>query len=272
MPKLLKEKFKALDNLLTGFTELIESKYPLESKLILKDLVENSVINKYKHYSELIFCYENAPTHSFRRQVLSLVPTKYKKESVMKAFNVSKNLVDYARKHAKEIGSGITAEIKPIIRERIDPLKVEFFLDFICQGNYLQDVAYGHRLLKITDNYSISIPNVVRTANNSKIVNDYMIICKQLNMIPLSKSVCFKILKECSASFSKSLKGLDNMYADGLDAFDKLEDLFQLCSNIDQMNNLRCVLKTSKNYLKFEIKSHLSYSNECADHCASYAL
>ena len=190
----------------------------------------------------------------------------------MKAFNVSKNLVDYARKHAKEIGSGITAEIKPIIRERIDPLKVEFFLDFICQGNYLQDVAYGHRLLKITDNYSISIPNVVRTANNSKIVNDYMIICKQLNMIPLSKSVCFKILKECSASFSKSLKGLDNMYADGLDAFDKLEDLFQLCSNIDQMNNLRCVLKTSKNYLKFEIKSHLSYSNECADHCASYAL
>ena len=47
MPKLLKEKFKALDNLLTGFTELIESKYPLESKLILKDLVENSVINKY---------------------------------------------------------------------------------------------------------------------------------------------------------------------------------------------------------------------------------
>ena len=70
-------------------------------------------------------------------------------------------------------------------------------MDFICQGNYLQDVAYGHRLLKITDNYSISIPNVVRTANNSKIVNDYMIICKQLNMIPLSKSVCFKILKEC---------------------------------------------------------------------------
>lgn len=47
-------------------------------------------------------------------------------------------------------------------------------------------------------------------------------MCKNNNLNPISQSFCYKILKECTASFTKILQGLDNMYADGLDAFDKL--------------------------------------------------
>ena len=76
--------------------------------------------------------------------------------------------------------------------------------------------------VKINSCYSKSIPKVVRLATNSQIIYDYVKMCTNNDLKPISESYCYKILSECSASFSKGLQGLDNMYADGLDAFEKL--------------------------------------------------
>lgn len=220
----------------------------------------------------MISAYEESPNFRVKKQILSLIPEKYSRITIMKLFGISKWLVDSARKHSKQTGAGMIVQSEPSYRERLDPIKVKFLLDFICSDNYLQDVAYGYRSLKITESFSFSMPNVVRLASHRQIIFDYMNVCNELKLKPISEAVCYKILKEYSASFSKSLQVLDNTYADGLDAFDKLEELLNLTSNSETKNNLSCILKAAKNYLKFSFKNHLSFSNTCADHCVTYAL
>ena len=93
-------------------------------------------------------------------------------------------------------------------------------------------------------------------------------------MSPISERQCFRILQECSASFSKSLQGLDKMYSDGLDGFDKLNRILKENRNFekDSVEKLKVLLKLCKNYLKFTFKSHLRFSTDCADHCVCFAL
>ena len=279
------EKEKVLNEIATEFIKSIENKFYEESIFILNDLLKKSVISNLintevdteieellGNHSQIIQAYEEAPNYRVKRQILSLLPNKYSKSTIMNAFGISKWLVDAARKHSNNFGAGMIVSSEPIFRERLDPIKVEFFLDFITTDNYLQDVAYGSRSLKINDIYSISMPNVVRLASHRQIIIDYMKICEEVKTKPISERVCYKILKECSASYSKSLQGLDNTYADGLDAFDKLEEILRLFSDSDIIKNLSCILKSSKNYLKFSYKNHLSFSNECTDHCVTFAL
>ena len=56
-------------------------------------------------------------------------------------------------------------------------------------------------------------------------------MCEEEKLNPLSQSTCYKILIECPASFSKCLKGLDNMLTDGLDAFESIENRLMKMSN-----------------------------------------
>ena len=43
----------------------------------------------------------------------------------------------------------------------------------------------------------------------------------------LSKTTCYRILDKCTASFRKSMKGLDSMKNDGLNGFEKLEKIVE---------------------------------------------
>lgn len=70
----------------------------------------------------------------------------------------------------------------------------------------MQDVAYGSRDLKIKNDFSIEMPNVVRLVNPAKIVQDYKYVCNKEGINALNERTCFKILKECEASYSKCLR------------------------------------------------------------------
>ena len=45
------------------------------------------------------------------------------------------------------------------------------FLDFISRPNFVQDVAYGTKTLKLSNEEKMEIPNVVRTVIASRIVD-----------------------------------------------------------------------------------------------------
>ena len=131
--------------------------------------------------------------------------------------------------------------------------------------------SFQNRSLNITDKFAVSIPNVIRLASDSQIIRDYNKVCEEFNTELISEAVCYCILNQCSASFSKFLSGLDNTYADGLDAFDKLEEILNFF-NSNSSKNISLVLNSYKNYLKFSFKSHLSFTDKCSDHSVSFAL
>ena len=249
----------------------------------LKDYVDNEILsycdqknNKLnelrKKHADLIVAYENAPSISYKKSILSLVSNNFPKYTLMKAFKVSKNIVDYARNHAMKNGAGAFIEPVDSFRDKIDEKKVSIFLEFLTQGLYMQELAYGNKNFKISKGVSIAIPKVIRLANHARIYEDYLEYCKNSNLVPLSRTICFRIMSECSASFSKCMQGLDSMQADGLNAFDFLENILDSFKDIKKVKLLDCVLKANKNYLQFGLVKHLSFSSQCSDHCVTFAL
>ena len=112
--------------------------------------------------------------------------------------------------------------------------------------------------MKINNKYSLSIPKAVRLASHSRIISEYIKMCKSNDLESISESYCSKILKECSASHSKNLQGLDNMFADGLDAFDKLINILNTLKDLSfenlDLENLEVILKLKDHrYIKILI-------------------
>ena len=70
--------------------------------------------------------------------------------------------------------------------------------------------------MKMSTGLSITIPNVVRTAFHSTLVDTYLAYCQEEGFEPLSKSTLYKILSECPASKRTNLKGLDNIAAEAI--------------------------------------------------------
>ena len=89
----------------------------------------------------------------------------------------------------------------------------------------LKDVAYGIANLKYSTGETPTIPHAVITASCKHIILYYLQrYCQENQFIPLSQSTLYKILKELKPSQRKSLAGLDNTTADGLNGYNTLED------------------------------------------------
>ena len=130
--------------------------------------------------SDIINAYHDVLNFKMKKQILSLIVNIYSKETIMSAFGISQQLVDNARKYlAKKKNETSESSTEKIYKKKLDSIKIEVFLDFICSENYLQDFAYGSRLLVITKSYSINMPNVIRFASHSKIISDYCDMCKK---------------------------------------------------------------------------------------------
>ena len=104
----------------------------------------------------------------------------------------------------------------------------------------------------------------------------YLKECYELKMKALSEILCYRILERCGASFRKSLKGLDSMKVDGINGFEKLEEIVE-CLNSngldkDQKKLLLNRINFGLNYLKSGFRKHLEVFSKCSDHCISWAL
>ena len=71
--------------------------------------------------------------------------------------------IDQARKHAALVGPGKPNELPEILRTRLDPVRVDHFVDFIVSPHYLQDVTFGTKFLKLSNGEKMEIPKVVQT-------------------------------------------------------------------------------------------------------------
>ena len=86
----------------------------------------------------------------------------------------------------------------------------------------------------------------------------------------MSESSLYRILKELKPSQRKSLAGLDNTTADGLNGFSILVDIVKkyFAGNKGIVGNL----ERGKQYLKIGYPQHCVDHSSCASHCISFAL
>lgn len=149
----------------------------------------------------LISLYEESDSWATQREVLSLFAHDYTKSQLKEMIpGVTKSCIDEARKHAAREGPGKPVELPKVHRSRMDPVKVDHFVDFISRPDYLQDVAFGMKKLKLENGEEIEIPNVVRTVTASRLVKLYTSFCKESDFEPLGRSTLFNILnvRKCS--------------------------------------------------------------------------
>ncbi|KAK3727233.1 hypothetical protein QZH41_006993 [Actinostola sp. cb2023] len=77
--------------------------------------------------------------------------------------------IDQARRHAVEDGPGNSVIPTPIKRTRLDPVKTNHFVNFIARPNFLQDVAFGTKDLKLD---SGNKEDPIKVANEMKSAKD----------------------------------------------------------------------------------------------------
>ncbi|KXJ05912.1 hypothetical protein AC249_AIPGENE28663 [Exaiptasia diaphana] len=225
----------------------------------------------------LIKAHNQAESWQTKRQMLSLFSNDFSRSELQSMIpGLSKWRIDQARNHATQLGKGQPLLEKPIYRARIDNAKVDHFLDFISRPEFLQDVAFGTKTLKLDSGENIVIPAVVRTLIPSRIIQQYKQYCYQEQFEPTSDRSLYRILDVCGASMQRSLAGLDNVTADGTEAIDNLINIVQtLVENGGDKEwgvATEKQVKEVKRYFKTDFKPHMSREEHCADHCMTHAL
>ena len=135
--------------------------------------------------SRLIKLYEEANSWFTKRQILSVFVNDYTKAQLHLLIpGLSIWAVDEARRHATKVGVGKpVAQMDTITRARLHPSEVDHFLDFISRPNFVQDVAYGTKTLKLLNGEKMEIPNVVRTVIALRIVDLYQQYCHETSFL-----------------------------------------------------------------------------------------
>lgn len=235
-----------------------------------------------KDLEALMTAFANAPTRRLKLQILSIYAHRYPVKTLIKLHEpfarVTKWQINQARIHAKLHGPGAIQETKKRHRVRVDGAKLDHFIDFINRAHFYQDVAYGVRVLTLESGERIEMPNIVRIVTRSTMVALYMKYCEEESFSdPLSRRTMFRILEVCEASQRTSLRGLDNIAADGAVGFQTIErivnDLEQVGVEKTWAIETKKRLKNAKLYLSVNYPTHCSMeSSLCKDHCVNFAL
>ena len=100
------------------------------------------------------------------------------------------------------------------------------------------DVAYGTSVLKYTDGEKQVVPHAILVARFKHVITYYQKYCDE-SFQPLSEPTLYRILNELNPSQRKSLAGLDDTTADGLNGsnfeakfFKKTFDKIKISSQI----------------------------------------
>lgn len=182
--------------------ELVELIAPQQSEVLLTEIMQKHFQSDSDHddyFNSMVASYQEAGSPFLKKQILSLFANEYPRETLLTAVpGLTKHKIDSARKYA-------TVNIPVSSKLQMD--KVQHFISFISQPQFIQDVAFGERILKLTTGQKIHIPDVVRTLIGSRIISSYLAYCAEVSFEALKRSSLYRILRQCSASQRKSLCG-----------------------------------------------------------------
>ena len=240
------------------------------------DVDKDNIVDK-KELSILLAAFNEAESRQTRLQILSLFAKHFTKKELREMVpGLSNWQIDQARRHAVKEGPGKLVISTPIKRTRLDPHKTNHFVNFLSRPNFLQDVAFGTKTLKLDTGEQITIPNVIRTMVPSRIIKQYVSFCQDTGFEPASERTLFRIIEVCAASNQKSLQGLDYFSTEGAEAFDTLYNAVSVLEENGATSiwamEMKNALRDCKRYLKTDYKSHVGPNEKCLDHCTNYSL
>ncbi|CAC5397469.1 unnamed protein product [Mytilus coruscus] len=227
-----KTKKSFVHKLFSCFTAVTETMFPNESDEIVKEILKASeVIDKETDVNfdvelcqALVESYKVTDSWQVRRQILSVICQKLSFKNTCELID---GLTEYryytAKKHASVQGCALPPEQGNKGRQRMDPSKLDYFLDFITSSHIIKDLPFGERKLKLADGRSVDTPNVIRCMAPAAIIDQFKQYCSENEVTPLGDSTMFKILSECAAAVRKSLEGLDYYIAEGVRAFQDIQ-------------------------------------------------
>lgn len=230
--------------------------------------------------STLTKLYVDTVDNSLKTQILSVISSKLTKAEIQSLIpGITIYRIDQARQQlntSSERGLHIREKLK-VPRRRMDEDKLQHAISFFFDPSFMQLVSYGTRDLKLESGEIITIPDVIRTTNHSKIVDLYLSYCRESNFIPLGQSTLFRILNTCSATKRTNMHGLDNIAAEGIEGFQAMkeiiDDLYQKsCLTTSECDALQETVNSAKLYFKTDYKLHLQKHSLCADHCLNWLL
>ena len=222
--------------------------------------------------------YLETENNVLRSQLLAVLSKKYPKSDIDRYIPNISNYKYYQSKKLDIETTGLTDKAKEKhTRQRMNSVKLKHAMSFFTDSCFVQSVSYGTRDMKLDSGETLSIPDVVRTVCHSQMVNLYLSYCENSDFTPLGKSSLYKILQTCAASKRTSLQGLDNIAADGNEAFTRLEEVISELHNKGSMSNeqhkfCKAKLSSAKQYLKVDFKLHCASQSTCADHCITWLL
>ena len=92
-----------------------------------------------------------------------------------------------AKNHAKLVGPGLLITV-PATRQKMDPVKLDNFLDFITSEHIVRDLPFGERKIRLSDGTVMEIPNVVHSMGASDVIHQYKSFCAENEITPLGKT------------------------------------------------------------------------------------
>ena len=192
----------------------------------------------------------------------------------------TKHDIEKARKHAGIGKCGMPIEVGKYFRTRVTAMQINHFLDIMQFSGLVQDVAIGTRSVKLSTSAKSIMPNVVRTVHKAEIIRLYEAVCDEegydKNSGRPSTRTIWNILNNCPSNQRKSLSGLDNIAAEGSDAFESIIKALQLVSSKCRSDLVKIVTDTlaeGKIYLKGDYKARCADDgSRVADHCRLLAL
>ena len=238
------------------------------------DVDKDNIVDE-KELSILLAAFNEAESRQTRLKILSLFAKHFTKKELREMVpGLSNWLIDQARRHAVKEGPGKPVTSTPIKRTRLDPAKTNHFVNFLSRPNFLQDVAFGTRTLKLDTGEQITIPNVIRTMVPSRIIKQYVSFCQDTGFKPASERALFRIIEVCATSTQKSLQGLDYFSTEGAQAFDTLVNAVSVLeengASFVWAKKIKNALRDCKRYLKTDYKSHVGPNEKCQDRCTYY--
>ncbi|XP_076081164.1 uncharacterized protein LOC143052084 [Mytilus galloprovincialis] len=138
-------------------------------------------------FGPLVDSFKKAESWRHKRQILSFLTQTMSYNQVFEMLpDVSENKYYAAKSHATIVGPGLPLTTSST-RQRMDPVKLDNFLDFITSSHVVRDLPYGERKIKMSDGSVHEMPNVVRCMGSSDVIQQYKVYCSENNLCPSGK-------------------------------------------------------------------------------------
>ena len=155
-------------------------------------------------------CYSNASTWDTRRQIRSIIADKVTFQTLKKWIpDITLYRFSTARKHTLPHGRGVPPPQTSQTKLFVSLTQVYHFLNFITSPHVIQDLPFDEKIITLSTNEVVTVPNVIRMLIPESIVKQYLAYAEESNFTPLSRRTLLNIVSVCAASTRKSLQGLE---------------------------------------------------------------